>query len=349
MSIRACVIRGAGRLAIQSWPEPALGENDVLVAPAFVGICGSDLHYYQHGRNGDFVIDEPLILGHELSGTVVAAGRTVADAPKPGERVVIHPATPSPQPGAVDGGGLNRFSGGAYLGSASTTPHTQGALAERIAVRPDQLRPVPAGLPLPRAALAEPLAVCLHAIGQLGDVRGKRVFVSGAGPIGLLTVVALKSRGASWVAVSDLVEGALARAKAVGADETVHVGHDTPLAAGSIDFVVEASGSVRALSDDLRVVADGGVVVQLGVLPPGDSPVPLGGFISREITLRGSWRFDIELDEAIAVLAATPQADALISHVVPFDDVRTAFDLAADPGHSAKVLIQVGSDSDKRV
>lgn len=339
--MRACVVRGAGAVGVEDVADPGDSDDRVIVEVAFGGICGSDVHYALHGRNGDYEVLEPLVLGHEVSGRIVSVGAEVRDSPPVGSAVAVHPATPCPPAeGYEEREHMDTHLSGSYFGSAATVPHSQGAFAELISVRPDQLRVLPAGLTLRRAALAEPLAVALHAIGMLGDLDGRRVLVSGAGPIGALAVLALRRRGAVVIA-SDMHAGALRIASAVGATSTLLIGADAPLSPGAVDAVIEASGAVTALHEGVRVVRDGGTVVQLGIVPPGELRLPLLQVLTRELTIRGSWRFDLELDEAIAMLEDAPEADAIITHEFSLDELDQAFRVAADPSNSSKVLLRL--------
>src|SRR3954453_14708345 len=184
--MRAIVIHGKLDLRTDERPAPEPGAGDVLLRMAYGGICGSDLHYYNEGANGEYVVRQPLVPGHEGSGTVALAP---SGELAPGTPVTVHPATFGPaQPGIEDRRHL--WPGGSYLGSASTWPHTQGGMSEYLVVGKDMVRGLPATLPLRRAALAEPLAVALPALAVAGGVSGKRVLVSGSGPIGLLAAAA---------------------------------------------------------------------------------------------------------------------------------------------------------------
>ena len=184
-------MHGAGDLREEEVPAPQAGPGRVRLRVAYAGICGSDLHYFAHGANGEFVVREPLVPGHEVSGTV---DEDPSGELAPGTPVTVHPATFGP---AADG--LERHPhlrpGGSYLGSASTWPHTQGGMSERLVVRRDMVRVLPPEVPLRRGALAEPLAVALHAVRVAGSVQGARVLVSGAGPIGQLTAAAALASG----------------------------------------------------------------------------------------------------------------------------------------------------------
>ncbi|MGI5407150.1 L-idonate 5-dehydrogenase [Streptomyces chartreusis] len=334
-----CVIHGRDDLRVEELPVPLPGPGQALVAVRYGGVCGSDLHYWRHGGVGDFRLREPMLLGHEVVGTVVAYGDG-ASGPLAGTAVAVHPATPCGRcPECVDGR-RNVCRDTRYLGSAARFPHVQGGFAARVVLPADQLRPLPAGLDLRRAALAEPLSVALHAVRRAGDVAGRHVLVTGAGPIGCLVVAAAKAAGAASVTVTDLLPAALEYARAAGADTVVRA--DEPDDAGwpaEVDVAIEASGVAAGLDTCLRLVRRGGVVVQLGMLPPGQSPFAGNLVVSREIELRGAFRFDTEFDAALELLAVEGSFDGLVSAVVPVRRAEEAFALAADRSRSCKVLL----------
>ncbi|MEU6306541.1 L-idonate 5-dehydrogenase [Streptomyces chartreusis] len=334
-----CVIHGQGDLRVEELPVPLPGPGQALVAVRYGGVCGSDLHYWRHGGVGDFRLREPMLLGHEVVGTVVAYGDG-ASGPLAGTAVAVHPAAPCGRcPECVDGR-RNVCRDTRYLGSAARFPHVQGAFAARVVVPADQLRPLPPGLDLRRAALAEPLSVALHAVRRAGEVAGRHVLVTGAGPIGCLVVAAAKAAGAASVTVTDLLPAALEYARAAGADTVVRA--DEPDDAGwpaEVDVAIEASGVAAGLDTCLRLVRRGGVVVQLGMLPPGRSPFAGNLVVSREIELRGAFRFDTEFDAALELLAVEGSFDGLVSAVVPVRRAEEAFALAADRSRSCKVLL----------
>lgn len=341
--VLGCVIHGQGDLRVEELPVPEPGPGQALVAVRYGGVCGSDLHYWRHGGVGDFRLREPMLLGHEVVGTVVSHGAGAA-GPVPGTAVAVHPATPCGTCPECAGGRRNICRDTRYLGSAARFPHVQGGFAAQVVVPTEQLRPLPAGLELRRAALAEPLSVALHAVRRAGEVAGRHVLVTGAGPIGCLVVAAAKAAGAARVTVTDLLPRALRYASAAGADTVVRA--DDPEDAGwpsEVDVAVEASGVAAGLDTCLRLVRRGGAVVQLGMLPPGQSPFAGNLVVSREIELRGAFRFDEEFDEALRLLAAEPVFDELISAVVPVRDAESAFTLAADRSRSCKVLLDFGA------
>ena len=323
-------------------PEPAAGE--VRVRVQFAGICGSDLHYYADGAAGIFTIREPLIPGHEVSGVVDLDPSGTYEVGTP---VTVHPATwGTPQPDLTDEQ-RHIWPGGGYLGSASTWPHTHGGLAEQLVVRQDQVRRLPASLPVKRAALAEPLAVGLHSLAISGGIRGKRVLISGSGPIGLLAAAAAAAEGAAEVVCADLLRGPLERARALGAASpvpirTVQIGAED-LPDSYFDVTLECAGVPSALHGLLLATRRAGVVVQVGNVPNENRPVNLAPLVSKEIRLLGTFRFNTEIDDAIALLDKNPQIEQVITHVLPLEDVDEAFAIAADSEISGKVLVQVSA------
>ncbi|KPI16244.1 L-idonate 5-dehydrogenase [Actinobacteria bacterium OK074] len=335
-----CVIHGQDDLRVEELPVPEPAPGQALVAVRYGGVCGSDLHYWRHGGVGDFRLKEPMLLGHEVVGTVVGYGTAEPSAPAVGTAVAVHPATPCGVCPECAAGHRNVCRDTRYLGSAARFPHVQGGFAAQVVVPVEQLRALPAGLEPRRAALAEPLSVALHAVRRAGEVAGRHVLVTGAGPIGCLVVAAAKAAGAARVTVTDLLPAALAYASAAGADTVVRA--DDPDDAGwpdEVDVAVEASGVAAGLDACLRRVRRGGVVVQLGMLPPGQSPFAGNLVVSREIELRGAFRFDTEFDAALELLAARGEFDALISAVVPLREAESAFALAADRSRACKVLL----------
>jgi L-idonate 5-dehydrogenase len=324
------------------------GPGQVAVDVAFGGICGSDLHYYHDGRVGDFLVSEPMVLGHEVAGRIALVGEG-AEAPPPGTPVAIHPATPCDVCRECREGHRNVCADTRYLGSAARVPHVQGGFAQRIVIPAGQVRPLPPGLPLRLAALTEPLSVALNAVRRAGEVRGRRVLVTGAGPIGCLVVAALRQAGAAEIIVSDIVDEALALARRVGATSTARAGG----AGGSggsahaawpkvVDVAIEASGAPAGLADCVRTVRRAGRVVMLGMLPPGDVGFPASVVITREIDLVGAFRFDAEFDDALALLASGLDVEPVITHTIPLAEARAAFDLAGDRTVASKILLELG-------
>ena len=335
--MKAVVVHAARDLRVEDRPVPEPGEGEVRLRMTHGGICGSDLHYYLDGRVGDFVLRQPLVLGHEVVG-IVDLDPNGQHAP--GTKVAVHPAYADRTCPECLAGHPNTCRNARYLGSVASDPQTQGAFAQQAVVRLDQLRPLPDGLELDRAVLAEPLGVALHALDQAGDVRGKRVLVTGAGPIGALVVAAAVARGAAEVTATDLRDKPLEVARLVGATTTIRVDREA-VPALTYDVALEASGSPRGLSTAIASVVRGGTVVQLGSLPGGDLSVALAALVAREITLRGAFRFVDEIDEALLLLASDDRFGHVVTHTFPLADVAQAMDVALDPGRSSKVVLQL--------
>lgn len=337
MSTRACVVHGAGDLRVEERQPVPPGGGEVAVAVALGGICGSDLHYYHRGSVGDFHVREPMVLGHEVVGHVVATGPGVDDLAV-GAPVAIHPATPCGACPECARDHRNVCARSRYLGSAARTPHVQGGFAQHIVVPADQVRALPAGLGLRRAVLAEPLSVALHAVRRAGDVAGRRALVTGAGPIGCLTVAALRNAGAAEVVVTDLLDAPLAIAAQVGATSTVQADRGVP---GQVDLAIEASGSAAGLSTCVQAVRRGGTVVLLGLLPPGETGFLGNIVVTRELQLVGAFRFDHEFDEALSLLAGGLPVDPVLTHTFPLSEATAAFDIAGDRTVASKVLLDL--------
>ena len=338
--MKALVVHGAGDLRIDDLPWASPEHGQVLVRNTHGGICGSDLHYYRHGAVGAFTLREPLVLGHEVVGRVELD--PTGELPKT-TPVAIHPASPCGCFPECAAGTSNVCRNARYFGSAASFPHTQGAFSEYMVVRQDQVRVLPTTLPLSRAVLAEPLAVGLHALNRAGGVAGAKVLVGGSGPIGILAAGAAKMTGAEEVWTTDVLEQPLKIALDVGVDHTVRVGIDD-LPDRYFDVAIEASGASVAIGPTLAAVRPRGIMVQLGMFPPGPRPAELSALVAKEIDLRGAFRFDTEFDESIALLAGSAALDPVITHSFGLRDAVAAMDIAADPASSGKVVLRLSDD-----
>lgn len=346
--MRAVVVHGVNDLRVDEVPDPVCGPTQVLMAPEWGGICGSDIAYWRSGASGTAVLEDPLILGHEVAGRVIEIGSEASAALadrgiRVGTRITVHPATlvgdhrVSPELSTR----TNLWPEVRYFGSAAFRPHEPGAFCSLRTVRPDQLRIVPDGVSTREAALAEPFGVALHAVARAGDVTGRTVLVNGAGPIGALAVAAAKAAGAGTVVAADLSDTALHLATLMGADETVNpsTGGVLPV---DVDLAIEASGAPRALGGVIGAVRRGGVLVQVGNLPAGEVSAALGNLVTREIDYRGSYRFVDEISEALTLMAGGVDVTPLMTHEVPMTDARQGFELAADRSTgSSKVMIRL--------
>src|SRR3954452_19679476 len=243
----ACRIHAKEDLRVETADTPTIGPGEVLLRLGAGGICGSDLHYYFEGRNGSFVVREPLIPGHEASGVVAGIGAGVTRV-KPGDNVAVSPSHACGRCDYCREGREQLCTNMKFLGSASLYPHVQGMFQEYFVEGERQCYPVTGDISLGELAFAEPLAVGLHAVNRGGDLLGKSVLVTGAGTIGCLTVIAARLAGATSVTVSDVLDRPLAKAREVGADRTLRADRDAEaLSTPQFDVCYEVSGSFAAL------------------------------------------------------------------------------------------------------
>ena len=350
MRTRVARLYGAHDLRVEEQPVIPPGPGEVLLAMAAGGICGSDLHYYQDGGFGPVRVREPIICGHEGAGRVVAVGDGVGEGVglAPGTLVAVNPS----QPCGVCEYCLRDMPVHCldmhFIGSAMRLPHEQGMFRDLFAVPARQAHPLPDSVTEAEAACAEPLAVCLHAVGQacdlLGDVAGLRVMISGAGPIGLLVLAAARHAGAKGIIVTDLTDAALARARDMGAGQTINVATDAdallPLQQdkGQIDLIFDCSAAGPALRAAFAAIRPRGTIIQVGVT--GDIAIPLNALVGKEITWRGSQRFHAEFAQAVDLIGARRiDLRPIISHSLPLERAREAFELASDRSLACKVQL----------
>ena len=297
-----CRIHGALDLRLEDEPATELGPTEVEMRLGAGGICGSDMHYFQHGRVGAFVVREPLIPGHEVSGVVTRVGERVSRV-RVGEKVAINPSHPCGQCDYCFGGRLNLCRQMRFLGSASVFPHVQGMFRERFVMGERQLTPIPEDISLGEIACAEPLSIGLHAVHRAGALLGKTVFITGGGTIGCMTVLAARLAGAAHVIVADIADRALGIARQVGADQTIR--SDQAAAddlADLADIAIEAAGSPAALTTCLTATRRGGRIVQVGTLPAEGVHFPANSVMARELEYVGAFRAAHAFDWAVQAL-----------------------------------------------
>ncbi len=344
--MRAAVLYAPKDLRIEQVAAAPLGARDVEVRIEAGGICGSDLHYYFDGGFGTVRLKEPMILGHEIAGTVARVGADVASV-KPGQRVAVNPSRPCGACRYCQEGKQNHCLDMRFYGSAMRFPHVQGGFREVLVCDEAQAVPVPPAMSAAQAAFAEPFAVCLHAVNRAGPLLGKRVLVTGAGPIGALTVIAARRAGALEIVATDVADAPLAAARKVGADATVNVSEKDALARygadkGYFDVMFEASGNAQALAGGLAVVRPKGVVVQIGIAG-GEMSLPMNVVVAKEIELRGTFRFHEEFALAVALIGGgLVDVMPLLTATVPLAEANDAFALAADRSKAMKVQLAFG-------
>ena len=323
-TMRANVLVRAGELANETRPVPAPAPDDVIVQVHAVGVCGSDVHYFHEGRIGDFVVDAPLVLGHEAGGVIVAVGADV-DPARVGERVSIEPQRPCRRCEYCRSGRYNLCPDIAFF----ATPPIDGAFAEFVAVPQDFAYAVPDGISDEAAALMEPLSVAIAAVQKAGVRPGTRLLITGAGPIGIVTAQAARAFGASAVVVGDLMPARRDVALRFGATQAVDpaVG---PLGSG-FDAFVDASGSPVAVKQGVSALKPGGVAVLVG-MGADEIALPVSVIQNRELVVTGVFRYANTWPLAIELVASgAVDLDALVTGSFGLDEVRAALESAARP------------------
>lgn len=348
----AGVLHGAKDLRIEHVARPVPGPGMVLLRVRRVGICGSDMHYFEHGCCGAFVPTRPFIMGHELTADVAAVADGVT-APAVGARVTVNPARACGFCDYCKAGRGNLCRKTIMLGSASTTPPTDGAFAEYVTVRADQCHVLPPLMADGLGAMMEPFAVALHAVKRAGSVAGKRVLVTGGGPIGLLVLITARAFGATPVTLSDVVAGRRESALGCGADAVLDPAaadlaeQVRELTGDGFEVIFEASGAPPALRQAFDLVRPGGTIVQIGTLGTADVPLPANQLMAREIRFVGSFRYGNVFDEAIR-LVETGRVDLepLVSEVFPLANLPEAMRRAFAKDDVIKVQIEVNPTPD---
>lgn len=343
--MRAVVIHAAQDLRIEEHSGvPAPGGGEVCINMAVGGICGSDLHYYSHGGFGAVRLRQPMVLGHEVSGHIVAVGDGVT-ALAAGQLVAISPSRPCARCHYCLNGQPNHCENMRFYGSAMPYPHIQGAFSQQLIVDASQCVPAN-GLSPEVAAMAEPLAVCLHAVRQAGDLVGKTVLVTGCGPIGALTILAARRAGAAKIVVTDLSDYTLSIAKKCGADIVLNLASDSgslssfTLGKGQIDVQFECSGAPAALASGIAALRPKGTLVQVGI--GGDMTIPMQTVTAKELTLRGSFRFHSEFAIAVEMMQkGLIDVTPLMTHKFSLDNAVDAFKMAKNRSQAMKVQIDL--------
>lgn len=340
--MKAIVAHAAKDVRIEETFDAAPGPGEVRLRLATGGICGSDLHYYNHGGFGAVRLKEPMILGHEVSAIVEELGAGVTGL-EVGQLVAVSPSRPCRSCHYCEAGLHNQCLNMRFYGSAMPFPHIQGAFRESLVA--DAIQCVAAnGLSAGEAAMAEPLAVTLHATRRAGEILGKRVLVTGCGPIGVLSILSARRAGAKEIVATDLSDFTLAMAKAAGADRVINT-RDEPeaLAAysadkGTFDVLYECSGAAAALAGGISALRPRGVIVQLGL--GGDMSLPIMAITAKELELRGSFRFHEEFATGVELMRkGLIDVKPLITHTVPLSDAISAFEIASDRSRAMKAQI----------
>ncbi len=346
MESLACVIHDKLDLRIEKVPLGALGETQVLVRVLAGGICGSDRHYYLDGGFGTVRIKEPMILGHEVSGTVEAVGPKVTKV-NVGDHIALNPSLPCGRCTFCQLGQQQHCLDVWFYGSAMRVPHSHGAFRERLITEEFRCESVGDSVSFGEAACAEPLAVSLHAVNQAGTLMGKKILVNGSGPIGALVIAVARYAGAAEVVAADLHDAALKKAMEMGATRVVNVSIEPGLEKkeflsdkGYFDVAFECTGASSVLRGVIPVVKPRGTIVQVGLTVTGDVSVPINGLVGKEIALVGTHRCNSEFPFAVRLIREGKiDVKPIITATLPFERAVEAFHLASDRKAQMKVQL----------
>ena len=339
---RALFVHAARDLRLTDVPDDTPGPGQVRIALQRGGICGSDLHYVNHGGFGAVTLREPMILGHEVAGTVAAIGDDVTDLAV-GDLVAVSPSRPCTACAECLRGLPNQCLKMRFYGSAMPFPHIQGAFRDTLIADASQCV-VATGLDAAQAAMAEPLAVALHAVSRAGSLLGKDVLVTGCGPIGNLVILAARRAGAARIVATDIADPVLDMARRCGADVVLNTATDPDALApylgsrGTLDVLFECSGAQSALTAGIATLRPRGTVVQVGL--SGDMTLPMIMVTARELVLTGSFRFHDAFPLAVQMMqAGLIDVVPLLTHSFPLDRFADAFAIAGDRSRAMKVQL----------
>lgn len=336
-AMRASVLLAQHTLTIEQRTVPNPAPDEVLVRVAAVGVCGSDVHYYREGRIGEFVVEQPLVLGHEVSGVVVAVGSQISSA-RVGQRVAIEPQRPC--------GTCHECRTGAYNLCPNmefyATPPIDGAFTEFVTIQSSFAHEIPEAVSDEAGALLEPLSVAIAAIRKARVVPGANVLVAGAGPIGIITAQTARAFGANEVVVSDLVAERRERALRYGATRVVDpVRDDLGELEIPLDAFVDASGAIPAVQAGIRALRPGGSAVLVG-LGNTEMPLPVEDIQNREIAVTGIFRYTETWPVAIQLVArGDVDLDSLVTGRFGLDEVQQALESDTNP-ESLKSIVYPG-------
>lgn len=327
--MKAAVMTAIRSIEIQERPVPVPAPHEVLVQIEYVGVCGSDVHYYEHGRIGDYVVTGPLVLGHEVAGTVVETGSSVQNL-KPGDRVALEPQ--------ITCGTCEFCKKGLYNLCRSVrffaTPPIDGVFQE-YAVHPANLCfKLPDAVSTLAGALIEPLSVGLHAAFQGGAGLGQTAVVTGTGCIGLTALLALRACGVSRIGVTDLFDKRLEKANALGASAVFNSRTASPVPGilaitdgRGFDLAIETTGSAAAVEQMVEAAKPGATIVLVGYSADGKMTIPLAQSLDKEITYKTIFRYRNSYPRAIASIAGGQiDVQGIVSHQYDFDHIQDALE-----------------------
>ncbi len=347
--MKAFILEKKGVLATRDIDiQESVGPDDVKIAPKSIGICGSDIHYYQHGNIGDFVVNEPMVLGHEASGEIIEVGSNVKDL-KVGDRVCMEPGIPEAGSRAVFEGHYNLDPAVRFW----ATPPIHGCMRETV-VHPASLTfKLPENVSYDEGVLVEPLSIGIYSAQKACIKPGDVAVVLGAGTIGLVTALAALGAGCSQVIICDYKQGKLDFVNKHYSDlmiRTVNPANEDPLAVVAeitgnwgADILFEASGSPAAILSCMDYVCPAGTVVFVGMPPESAAPVDIVKAQVKEITMKTIFRYANVYDRAIRSIASgSVNVKPLVTARYTFDKAVEAYDFASTtPDDQVKIIIEM--------
>ncbi len=327
--MKTAVMLGIGKMGFEERNIPKVKDNEVLVKLEYVGICGSDLHYYETGAIGDYVVEPPFVLGHEPGGTIVEVGKNVRHL-KEGDRVALEPGKTCGHCEFCKTGRYNLCPDVVFF----ATPPVDGVFQEYVAHEADLCFKLPDNVSTMEGALIEPLAVGFHAAMQGGAKAGQTAVVMGAGCIGLVTMMALKAMGFSKVYVVDIMEKRLKKALELGADGVINgsqadaVKEIKRLTDGKgCDLAVETAGTQITTVQTVHMTKKGAVIVLVGYSKSGEITLPMSLALDKELTFKTVFRYRNIYPMAIdAVASGRVNLKGIVTNVFELDDVQKAMD-----------------------
>lgn len=344
--MKVAVMNGVGKMGFERRPVPVPKDDEALVKLEYVGICGSDLHYYEEGRIGNYIVQPPFVLGHEPGGTVVAVGKNVKNV-KVGDRVALEPGKTCGHCEFCKQGKYNLCPDVVFF----ATPPVDGVFCEYVAHEAALCFKLPDTVSTMEGALIEPLAVGFHAAMQGGAKFGQKALVTGAGCIGLVTAMALKTMGVSEVYVSDVLPSRLQKAKELGADEIVNSKEEdlqkriAELTGGQgVDLAVDTSGSEIAVNGAIECVKKGANIVLVGYSRSGMMNLAISRALDKEVTFKTVFRYRHVYPLAIqAVAEGKINLKGVVSDVFELDDIQTAMDRSVqEKAKIVKAVVHIG-------
>lgn len=334
-TMRASVMTGVGSLVVEERPVPSPGPHEVLVQVAAVGVCGSDVHYYRHGRIGDFIVNEPMILGHETSGRIVAVGDFVGTS-RIGQRVAVEPQHPCRRCEQCTAGRYNLCPDMEFY----ATPPIDGALCKYVTIDTEMAHAVPDSISDEAAALLEPLSVAVATMRKAAVAPGSTILIAGAGPIGVVCAQTARAFGAARIVVSDPVASRREKVLEFGATEVLDpMTFDVAALCPQVDAFVDASGAAAAVVSGIKAVGPAGRVVLVG-MGAGDYALPIGYIQNMEITVTGVFRYTDTWPAGIhLVTSGAVDLDGMVTGRFDLEHVADALDSDTDPDSLKSIVV----------